>query len=156
MNIIKSTLSVASVLATGLLFSTQVLADDAKTFAGATCEAYLGSESSDFQATTSNEIRNNSDGFRWIECPIVRDRTVNSNGFRSAQVFASHTNTSCRIYSRTATGGARDVEIRNGSTMNFNQINLSSLRGSYHMICRLPSGGRLRSYTVHEFTPTHS
>jgi hypothetical protein len=153
---IKTTLFVLSTAMAGSLISTQALATDAKTLPGAACEARFGSQTSNFNKTSRNTIWNRSGVRRWVSCPILRDRTINADGFPDMRVYASNPNTICRIYSRSRTGAFHDVQARIGSFMFFNQVNVSSLRGSYNMMCLLPPNGHLRSYIINEFVPTQS
>lgn len=146
-----------------LLSAPVTQAYDVKSYGGANCQAYFGSQEGDLTKAVSG-IYNASTAYKWVSCGIVQDKlfTATSNaGTVAFWVYVNNPNatrTYCYLQESNTNGSA--VQVRAGNVVGNGWINLdtssSSSFGSRTLYCYLPTRGRLSHIRTYEYTPSDS
>ena len=137
----------------GILISSSASADE-KTYPGAFCQPYFGSQAGDF-TTSSRSIKNNTNRARYVSCPIISDNRSKYGGievsFRSLSGNTTATTCYTMNYGYAANyqsyGTGSNVSSGASTTMYFN----ARPRNNTHhqvMYCRLPASTELNWYGV--------
>jgi hypothetical protein len=134
---------------------------DTKVYNGNACQAQQGEQAVNlFRSTVDVRVVPGSPGLN-VTCPIVRDNTENLDGIESADVRVQSPTTAellCQIQSRTALGELLQFDNVTTTSQNVNvlplKLDVSSIGGTYGLICSLPPEGRILGYSVTEYPPT--
>jgi hypothetical protein len=134
---------------------------DTKIYNGNACQAQQGEQAVNlFRSTVDVRVVPGSPGLN-VTCPIVRDNTENLDGIESADVRVQSPTTAellCQIQSRTALGELLQFTNVATTSQNVNvlplKLDVSSIGGTYGLICSLPAEGRILGYSVTEYPPT--
>ena len=132
---------------------------DSKTLAGNACGPMIGSQSGLLNHYPAF-LRNVSQTYTRIICPIVRDNTVNTTGTARVYVYGYNPggSFSCALYSYSSHGvWQQSNSAGTGAVGNFTlslDVNLSTNSGFYTMSCAMPRNSRLYSYKWIEFLRT--
>ena len=134
---------------------------DTKIYNGNACQAQQGEQAVNlFRSTVDVRVNPGSPGLN-VTCPIVRDNTENLDGIESADVRVQSPTTEellCQIQSRTALGELLQFANATTTSQNVNvlplKLDVSSIGGTYGLICSLPAEGRILGYSVTEYPPT--
>jgi hypothetical protein len=150
----------STALAVVLAAASGAYAADTKVYPGNACQAQLGDRAGDlFRSTVF--LRNASALGLNVVCPIVRDNTPNLDGIESADVRVQSPTTEsliCYLQSRSALGELLQQTQVATTSQNVNvlplDLNVSTIGGTYSIICELPPEGRIYGYRVTEYPPT--
>ena len=134
---------------------------DTKVYTGNACQAQLGDRAGDlFRSTLDVRVNEGAPGLN-VVCPIVRHNTENLNGIERADVRVQSPTTEellCQMQSRTALGELLQFTNVATTSQNVNvlplKLDVSSIGGTYSLICSLPPQGRILGYSVTEYPPT--
>lgn len=134
---------------------------DTKVYTGNACQAQLGDRAGDlFRSTLDVRINVGAPGLN-VVCPIVRHNTENLDGIERADVRVQSPTTEellCQMQSRTALGELLQFTNVTTTSQNVNvlplKLDVSSIGGTYSLICSLPPQGRILGYSVTEYPPT--
>jgi len=134
---------------------------DTKIYNGNACQAQAGDRAGElFRSTVDVRVVPGSPGLN-VTCPIVRDNTENLDGIESADVRVQSPTTEellCQMQSRTALGELLQFANATTTSQNVNvlplKLDVSSIGGTYSLICSLPPLGRILGYSVTEYPPT--
>jgi hypothetical protein len=133
---------------------------DTKVYPGNGCQAQLGSQAGNlFRSTVS--LINDSDVGMNVVCPIVRDNTANLDGIESADVRVQSPTTEeliCYLQSLSTLGQILQQTRVATTSQNVNvlplDVDVSTIGGTYSIICELPPQGTIYGYRVTEYPPT--
>jgi len=152
---------IVTLLATAGAVATPADAADDKSFHGTSCTSIYPAD--DFYGTgiyqETSGIRNGSTGWRYIQCPIVRDNTVNVNGAADVEAAVSDNSGQmwCYAMSLDRFGSAVDSAFLSIPSPGTNRVldfalnlNQSINRGTYVIQCAFPPGAYLHSYYINE------
>src|SRR5215218_8883561 len=131
---------------------------DTKVYTGNACQAQQGNQAGDlFRSTLDVRVIEGSPGLN-VTCPIVRNNTENLDGIESADVRVQSPTTEellCQMQSRTALGELLQFANVTTTSQNVNvlplKLDVSSIGGTYSLICSLPPLGRILGYSVTEY-----
>lgn len=134
------------------------LAVDEKVYTGSGCQAYYGSQVSNFDHR-GHRLENKVTSGRWAACPIARDNTSNTNGLPAVYVRMNRSTAAtssylCYLKNYTSFGSQTswDSAIYNGTgnySMGLNLASTSSY-GHYVVYCKVPRSSYLYNYRVIE------
>jgi hypothetical protein len=153
-------------LQAGVLWIASSAHADAKTYPGAMCRPSVMAREeapTDLFRATPPSSGGPAGGYTalqgYLDCPIVRDVTQNTDGLAGAQVRlvagdASAESAECVLTSLSEDGRLLDTETRNTKTtgvLDFgDSLDVSDALGYYHLFCRLPPRWTLMAYTIQE------
>jgi hypothetical protein len=134
---------------------------DTKIYNGNACQAQQGEQAVNlFRSTVDVRVVPGSPGLN-VTYHIGRDNTENLDGIESADVRVQSPTTAellCQIQSRTALGELLQFDNVTTTSQNVNvlplKLDVSSIGGTYGLICSLPPEGRILGYSVTEYPPT--
>jgi hypothetical protein len=130
-------------------------------YTGNACQAHLGDRAGElFRSTLDVRVNDGAPGQN-VVCPIVRHNTENLDGIERADVRVQSPTTEelrCQMQSRTALGELLQFANVATTSQNVNVLSLkldvSSIGGTYSLICELPPRSRIVGYSVTEYPPT--
>jgi hypothetical protein len=131
-----------------------------KVYTGNACQAQLGDRAGDlFRSTLDVRVNEGAPGLN-VTCPIVRDNTENLDGIERADVRVQSPTTEkliCYLQSRSALGALLQQTQVATTSQNVNvlplKLDVSTIGGTYSLICSLPPQGRILGYSVTEYPP---
>jgi hypothetical protein len=151
----KSSMKVGVVLAFGLSFAAGIRAHatDDKTLNASDCQSPYPADNPSGTGLIRGPsgVYNNSGGFRFLDCPITRDNTTNTNGLAGLSVQVSNDPSGqilCYANSVDKMGNTvLSVSRSNtpgGTVLSWgSSLNSSANQGNYLIECQFPSGARV-------------
>ncbi|MES9969877.1 MAG: hypothetical protein ABW092_07555 [Candidatus Thiodiazotropha sp.] len=136
---------------------------DSKTYPGRNCIAQDANEANKFSNLAFGMyFHKDHSGYLYVDCPIVRDNTENTNGTYAVYVNVTNpprtTMVECTLYSYSSTGSLlesyTDKTPLSGNRVLYLDVDYSSVGGYYGITCLLPSLGSVISYEVREYLNT--
>jgi hypothetical protein len=150
-NIVAVAISLLALLAT----SPNVLAEDGKIHPGSLCVPYYGTHWEYFQLFQGGLWQVEFGGSIQVQCPIVRDNVLNTNGTKVVRVSVIGSGVECTLLSANSFGDTVAASPSAQSSGNRSELTLdvngSAGSGIYYLDCRLPRLTGIASYRVDEF-----
>ena len=146
----------STALAVVLVAASGAHAEDTKVYSGDACQTFFGDQAGDLFRNPQS-LHNQSDEYRLVICPIVRDNTENLNGVESAEIRVQSPLTLelvCYLQSRSALGELLEQDRGATTSQNVNvlplDVDVSTIGGYYSLACELPPQGQIYGYSVTE------
>ena len=144
-----------------LLSAPVTQAYDVKSWGGANCQAYFGSDEANITKAASGLV-NNANVYKWVSCGITRDKLFSnpSNiGTRAFWVYVrGPAGKSTRCHLRESAVNGANVQTRSAGRIGPGWINLdtslSSTNGSRTLYCYVPPRGGITHIRGYEYTLT--
>ena len=160
--LVKSTVALAVPL-TMLLSAPVTQAYDVKSWGGANCQAYYGSDEGNITKSAAGVV-NTANVYKWVSCGITRDKLFtnpSASGTRAFWVYVrgpAGKTTRCNL--REAAVNGSNVQTRSAGRVGAGWINLdtslSHTTGSRTLYCYLPPRGGITHIRGYEYTLTDS
>ena len=156
----KSFLSTTTMLALLVLTTLAPRAYATRIFAGSECQIFNPSVITSIPVYDFAGIANDSSAVDdlTVVCPVVRDNTSNTNGtsdFTVRVVSSGGNSVLCALYSLDEDSTLVDVHLEtttSGTPVTLNlDVNLSTNKGYYNMVCTLPPGAAVFNYRIKEY-----